>query len=358
MRVLHLVQHLKIGGLEKMAVTLMQKSCFAQNSVIVALQGNKVESLASWPQLQEMEEHLVFLDKNPKFELSVVDKLIKVIEEKKIEVIHSHHIGPMLYASLACLKRKEVRHISTIHDAWYLNNFKQRVITKLLNRICAIHWVADAQVVADDFTSRTAISTQNTILNGIDCTQFAAINMEHARYQLGLPKFIKLVGCAARLEPGKGHKALISSLKDLPGDYHLVLAGDGSLKQGLRTHVISLGLESRVHFLGNVQNMQVFYSAINVFCLFSEREGLPLSILEAMACGLPIVASDVGGIHEVLTPKQGILLSPTAHSGLPFALIKAIKLERGPSIRAHAIAIADVSQMSSQYDQLYRGLNA
>ena len=77
-----------------------------------------------------------------------------------------------------------------------------------------------------------------------------------------------------------------------------------------------------------------------------------------MACGLPIVASDVGGICEVLTPKQGILLHPTAYSGLPFALTKATKLERGPSIRAHAVAIADVSQMSSQYDQLYRGLIA
>ncbi|KAF7771184.1 hypothetical protein PCIT_a4237 [Pseudoalteromonas citrea] len=358
MRVLHLVQHLKIGGLEKMAVTLMQKSCFAENSVVVALQGSKVDALAGWPQLKDIEAHLVFLNKKPKFELAVVEKLVEIIDEHEIEVIHSHHIGPMLYASLACLKRKKVRHVSTIHDAWYLNNFKQRLITKLLNKICAIHWVADAQVVADDFTERTSITTNDTILNGIDCTQFAAINMEHARYQLGLPKFIKIVGCAARLEPGKGHKALITSMKALPDDYHLALAGDGSLKAELHAHIISLGLEERVHFLGNVQNMQVFYSAINVFCLFSEREGLPLSILEAMACGLPIVATDVGGIHEVLTPKQGILLSPTAQSGLAFALTKAIKLDRGQSIRAHAIAIADVTQMSSQYDQLYKGLNA
>lgn len=358
MRVLHLVQHLKIGGLEKMAITLMQKSCFSENSIVVALEGSKVDAMAGWPQLREMTEHLYFLDKNAKFELAVVDQLTQIIDENKIEVIHSHHIGPILYASLTCLKRKHVKHVSTIHDAWYLNNFKLCLITKLLNRICRIHWVADAQVVADDFTKRTAISTQDTILNGIDCTQFAAINMEHARYQLGLPKFIKLIGCAARLEPGKGHKPLITVLKELPDDYHLVLAGDGSLKQQLRTHAISLSLEGRVHFLGNVQDMQVFYSAINVFCLFSEREGLPLSILEAMACGLPIVASDVGGIREVLTPKQGILLHPTAYSGLPFALTKATKLERGPSIRAHAVAIADVSQMSSQYDQLYRGLIA
>jgi glycosyltransferase involved in cell wall biosynthesis len=358
MKVLHLIQHLKIGGLEKMAVTLMQKSCFAENSLIVALEGTKVDAFTAWPYLKGIEPQLVFLNKKPQFELGIVVKLTRIIDEQQIEVIHSHHIGPMLYASLACLMRKKVKHVSTIHDAWYLNNFKQRIFTKILNKLSAIHWVADAQVVADHFTERTSISTSSTILNGIDCKQFAAINIDHARYLLGLPKFVKIIGCAARLEPGKGHKTLINSFKELPDDYHLALAGTGSLKTELHAHIISQGLEERIHFLGNVQNMQVFYSAINVFCLFSEREGLPLTILEAMSCGVPVVATDVGGIHEVLTPEQGILLSPMAQSGLPFALIKAIKLNRGQSIRAHAIAIADVTHMSTRYDQLYKALNA
>jgi glycosyltransferase involved in cell wall biosynthesis len=358
MKVLHVVQHLKIGGLEKMAVSLAKQSRFCDETRIAALEGDKEVCISLWPELEILSDKFDFIEKQAKFDLQVVDKLVALIDKHEIQVIHSHHIGPMLYACLACLKRQHVKHVSTVHDAWYLNGTKPRLITKLLNKLSPVHWVADANVVASDFYMQTAIEPQQTILNGIDCKKFAPINIEYARYQLGLPKSAKIIGCAARLEAGKGHESLITALQNLPENYHLAFAGTGSLYEELQSITKRLDLQTRVHFLGSLQSMEIFYSAIDVFSLFSQREGLPLSILEAMACGVPVVASDVGGVKEVLTSKQGILLPLTQHCQLSNALTKAMSIERGDAIRAHVLSIAQIKDMSNKYDQLYCGITA
>lgn len=356
MNVLHLVQHFKIGGLEKMAVTLMQKSQFASTSIIVSLEGNEQEAVSEWPALALFEQKLISLDKAPRFDLSIIKKLTEIIKTHEIKVIHSHHIGPMLYTSLACLTNTQVKHVSTIHDAWYLKSFKQRLITKTLNKLTKIHWVADAQVVANEFYNETAITADKTILNGIDLQQFNHINEATARLKLDLPADKKLIGCSARLEPGKGHLDLIKLLPLLPKDIELVFAGNGSLRFSLLSAAVSLGVVERVHFLGNVQHMQLFYSAINVMCLYSQREGLPLSILESMACGKVIVATDVGGISEVVTEEQGILVKPNDSFGLKIALLKALDMKYGLCIREHILSIADANKMSEAYDHFYNGL--
>ena len=358
MNVLHLVQHFKIGGLEKMAVTLMQKSQFADSSVVVSLEGTLGEAVEGWPQLASFEGRLICLNKPAKFDMNTVNKLTEVIKKFNIDVIHSHHIGPMLYASMACIRNRHVKHVSTIHDAWYLKSFKQRLITKVLNKLTKISWVADAQVVANDFYNETAIQTDKTILNGIDFKQFVCGDEPNARKELHLPQDINLIGCSARLEPGKGHFALLRILNSLPIYTELVFAGSGSLHTELLDYATKLGIKDRVHFLGNVQNMPLFYSAINVMCLYSQREGLPLSILESMACGKSIVATDVGGIKEVLTSEQGVLVKPGDEVGLKKALIEAIYIKHGECIRQHVFSIASATKMSAEYDHFYNSITS
>ncbi|WP_237707114.1 glycosyltransferase family 4 protein [Pseudoalteromonas sp. BSi20652] len=93
-------------------------------------------------------------------------------------------------------------------------------------------------------------------------------------------------------------------------------------------------------------------------CLYSQREGLPLSILESMACGKTIVATDVGGISEVLTSEQGVLVKPGDETGLKTALIEAMYIKQGDCIREHIISIANAKKMSAQYDHFYNGLTS
>ena len=358
MNILHLVQHFKIGGLEKMAVTLMQKSRYANTSLIVSLEGNDQEAIEQWPALSLFKQKLICLNKAPKFDRNVIKQLSDIIDEYNIQVIHSHHIGPMLYAGLACIRNKQVKHVSTIHDAWYLQDFKQRLITKGLNILTKIHWVADAKVVANDFYNMTSISADKTILNGIDFEQFTGVDMQHARTKFHLPSDKILIGCAARLEPGKGHLELINLLPSLPQNINFVFAGSGSLISSLMKHALNLEVLERINFLGNVQEMHYFYSAINIMCLYSEREGLPLSILEAMACGKAIVATDVGGISEVVSSKQGVLVNFGDNEALKLALLDAINLEDKDSIRNYIIALADAKTMSDAYDNFYNAISA
>ncbi|RZD22807.1 glycosyltransferase [Pseudoalteromonas sp. MEBiC 03485] len=357
MNVMHLVQHLQVGGLEKMAITLLKNSQFSSSSIIVSLEGDRQSAFEQWPELEQFSHRVICLNKKSGVSISVIAKIKALIKEHDIDIIHSHHVGPVIYAGLACaLTGDSVRHISTIHDAWYLNNVKQCTFTKLLDLLTNIYWVADARIVADEFRAKTSIIPERTILNGIDFDTFVAINKTTARSQLNLPHTAKLVGCAARLIEGKGHKDLIHALHYLPQDYHIVFAGDGEQKVTLMNLVRNLGLNERVHFLGNVQDMRAFYSSIDVMCLYSQREGLPLSIIEAMACGIPVVASDVGGIHEVLTKNEGELVSPHEFNKLAPAILRASRLPHGLCIRHHAIAIADARTMSSKYDNLYSAL--
>ena len=357
MKVMHLVQHLEVGGLEKMAITLLKNSQYSQTTIIVSLEGDKESAIKQWPELSNYKSSVFCLNKAPGFKGSVIKKLKALIKEQQIDIIHSHHIGPLLYAGIVCsLTTKRIRHVSTIHDAWYLNNIKQRFFTRALNLLTHIHWVADANIVANEFQSKTSIIPQQTILNGIDCEQFKAIDKSCARQQLNLPENVKLIGCAARLIEGKGHKDLIHALIYLPENYHLVFAGDGDQRDLLHKAVESYDLKSRVHFLGNIHDMRVFYSSIDVMCLYSKREGLPLSIIEAMSCGVPIVASDVGGIHEVVTDKEGELIAANNYKLIAPAILRTLQLPNGNPIRHHAIAVADARTMSSQYDNLYTAL--
>jgi glycosyltransferase involved in cell wall biosynthesis len=167
---------------------------------------------------------------------------------------------------------------------------------------------------------------------------------------------MKLIGCAARVESGKGHKVMLEQLVHFSNDFQLVFAGNGSKLAEYQSFAKHLGIEKRVHWLGNVTQMNTFYSAIDIFCLFSEREGLPLSILEAMSCNKPVVASNVGGISEVVTSNSGVLLELNEAHLLPSAVQSAFSLKKDNVIREQAIKQGCSRIMAAQYDALYNSV--
>ena len=124
-----------------------------------------------------------------------------------------------------------------------------------------------------------------------------------------------VIGCVGRLEPQKGHRLLLEAqvlLRNTRGDCpHLVIAGSGSQYDALRDEVKTMNLESRVHLLGSRMDIPEVLSAFDLFALPSFWEGLPLALLEAMALDIPVVASTVGGVGEVLNyGEYGIALPP------------------------------------------------
>jgi glycosyltransferase involved in cell wall biosynthesis len=146
------------------------------------------------------------------------------------------------------------------------------------------------------------------MLNFVDCDYFAPRAGESAREASEMTKLL----CVARLSVrDKGQDVLLKALADLRDlNWRLTLAGDGPDRRLLEQQVAHLGLEERVEFLGDTPNAEVreLLSTHDVFALSSRNEGLPLSLLEAMACELPCVATDVGSVREILQDEKGGLL--------------------------------------------------
>lgn len=148
----------------------------------------------------------------------------------------------------------------------------------------------------------------HVLRNGVDLAFFQPGNRAAVRRKLGMqsPTFIS-VGV---LKEAKGHDVAIESLRFMD-DINLVVIGAGEYRPALENRVASLGLEARVRFTGRLDedSLLEYYQAADALCLASEREGMPNVVLESLACGTPVIATDVGGIGEVVnTPVVGELL--------------------------------------------------
>ncbi|WP_010448171.1 glycosyltransferase [Vibrio rotiferianus] len=352
--VLHVVQHLAPGGLEMLVLEMLRFAPASDYVMIVSLEGTSADAINKWANLKPYQNRLIFLDKKPGFSPSCLHDLLKFIAGFKPGVVHTHHIGPLLYGGLAARITATPGLIHTEHDAWHLNNRKAARLQSRLLKLLRPQVVADADLVAKQIISKLDYHDVNTIHNGIDCHRFVAGHPLQSRKDLGLPTNKKIIGTAGRLELVKGHSILIRALHSLPENVHLAIAGMGSCLPTLRAQVETLGLSDRVSFLGLVQDMPTFYQSLDLFCLPSLQEGFPLSTLEAQACNVPCVASDVGAVSETLCPQSSVLVPPNAAEPLAKALQQQLSSVNS-SPRHHIKRHFDIREMIKRYSNLTEG---
>ena len=177
--------------------------------------------------------------------------------------------------------------------------------------------------------------------NGVDLDRFHPQAQEAARRQIGISisseeKLILSVGNLVEL---KGHHLAIEALQKLPTNTRLAIIGKGNEQSRLEALARQLGVTDRVHFAGMVLPDQLmwWYSAADVLVLCSSREGWPNVVLEAMACGTPVVATQVGGVMEILTPEVGVLMAERSSTALVSALERLFAaLPDRRRVRGHA----------------------
>lgn len=156
----------------------------------------------------------------------------------------------------------------------------------------------------------------NVLRNGVDLSLFYPVDRQATRERLGISGFTVL--SVGNLVPGKGHSHAISALSLMP-DVNLLIAGSGPDEQKLKGLAVAAGVADRVKFLGALpqETLRDYYGSCDALVLASSREGWANVLLESMACGTPVVASDVGGTSEVVRSEvAGVLMPSLSPSGV------------------------------------------
>ncbi len=293
--------------------------------------------------------------------------LWRCLREVRPHIVHSHRYAlPYLLPALAVLPPVPVVH--TVHtDPTSEADWRTRVILRLLKRI-AITPIALAPSLATP-VSNIFRATARVIANGVDVSAFERSSEvgRLARAALDIEPHRFVIAVVARLSPEKNHATVIEVFQRFQQRFPealLLLVGDGPCAGDLRDTVdLTEGSTPHVRFLGRRQDIAELLAATDVVTLFSTREGAPLSLLEAMAAGRPIVASHVGGIADLLDQGRcGLLVDPLKPEDL---LAAWTRLAMDPHLRKsladhgheRAKSSFDQSVMTSSYLELYHELS-
>ena len=243
-------------------------------------------------------------------------------------------------------------------------NFLRRFVTRLL--YCRADWIIavsdDVAAKVKDFTGINPAKI-HTIINRIDVDSFRKTSARSGLSEtLGISEGGNVIVTVARLMPPKGHIHLIDAMagltKKFPG-LKLLLAGDGDLKEQLANRCASLGIMEKVRFLGNRSDVAEILRLANIFVLPSLWEGTSLALLEAMAAGKPIVATDIPGNRAVLAAEDsGLLVPPGDAAALEDAILHLLECpeiagEYGRKALAAVKDRFDIRQSISQLEKLW-----
>jgi glycosyltransferase involved in cell wall biosynthesis len=204
-----------------------------------------------------------------------------------------------------------------------------------------------------------------TIYNGIDGDAFSnEFDRGEIARELNISPASKIIGIVARLQGIKNHKCLIRAMQKVSKrfpDAILLIIGDGSLRGELMELVSSEDLQDNIHFLGTRNDIPRLLSMLDIFVLCSLSEGLPLTILEAMAAGKPIVATGVGGIPEVIQDgADGIIIPSDDPDGLADAISELLRddgkrHDMGVKARKKFEERFTIQKMVEEYEKIYEG---
>jgi glycosyltransferase involved in cell wall biosynthesis len=265
-----------------------------------------------------------------RFQPSIVFQLARIMKEKGIDIVHCQRHKPTVYGALAAyMTNKNLKVISHVRGLNRTRSFKRKLLNGIVfRRISRI--IAVSNAVRDDIVRTNLISNPDkvvTIYNGIDVKAFmdSDLTREEAQTQLGLSDRDAFVyGTVGRLAETKGQEVLLKAFARVYEKYPkswLIITGKGRLDSELRGLSAELNIDERVVFLGYRTDIPEVLKALDVFVLPSIAEGLPGALLEAMATSIPVIASRVGGVPEILNdPSLGIMLSPSSTNELASAM--------------------------------------
>lgn len=349
--------------------------------LIRALDHNKYEHIIIFQGGEKIEKELnklgikIYPIKSLKknFSLKVFQQIYRVVKKENVDIIHSHLIKPYVISCFVNIFLKK-KHVFNYHGVFidnYYYNYLEKIILKLIhffsNKLNAVNLA-----VAPSFSSKELLlkETKNfkeirTYYNTYYPNKDISLSNKISSKLLDLRKKYFLVGVIARIEIQKRiDRALeiLKILRDEDVDVFFTFMGDGPLEKEMKLKVKELGLENYCEFSGFVENASDYLNNFDLLLLTSDWEGMPIVIWEAMAKGIPIVATDTGGIKEIIEANECGITYEKENIFKAAGIIK--KLIKRPDLRKNIgekgkIAIKEkynLENFTNTFDNIYKKL--
>jgi glycosyltransferase involved in cell wall biosynthesis len=365
-RIMQVALSLSPGGTERLVIEIALRL-----SGRFPMQVCCLDEPGAWAgQLRDAGIAVASLGRRPGFHASIARAIARIVREQEIDVLHCHHYSPFVYGALSSLIARRVRVIYTEHGRLSdrPESAKRQLVNPLLGRLpfatCAVSQDLKRHMVASGFRGAAV----RVIYNGIAVSPTpTGADRAHARECLGVGADAFVVGTVARLDPVKDLATLVAAFTTFtPPDSKACLAiiGDGPLRAELE-HSAGTALQSgRIRFLGHRDDARALLPGFDAFVNSSVTEGVSLTILEAMAAELPVIATRVGGTPEVvLDGTTGLLVEPRAPHALAGALAELARdgnrrRDMGLAGRARVEAEFTIGRMVDAYAALYAAAEA
>lgn len=360
----HVVNSLAIGGLENGVVNLINSSDARFRHAIVCMSGDGPLRDRLRPGIE-----VVVLGKRPGQDPWAFLRLVRLLRRMQPLIVHSRNWPAFDAVPAARVARVPLvvhgEHGREAADPEGRNGRRNRIRRALAPLVSHFVCVSDNlhRWLVDDV--RVAPSKVTTIHNGVNVGRFGHGGQLESRVKLALPAKVPIIGSVGRLDPVKDQAGLVRAFETVCSTHPealLVIAGDGPCRSDLQQLVESLGQSARVRLLGSRDDIPTVMAALDIFALPSLAEGMSNTVLEAMASGLPVIATRVGGSPELVEDGvTGVLVPRQDQAALAAAVAAYVRdpdlgRRHGCAARERARAHFSLERMVQSYTDLYASL--
>jgi len=362
--VVHIIDRLPPDGAERLMVDILKnRSKNFKFTVLCLVEGGALES-----ELEQINVPVVIFNKSSKYDLTILIKLISWMLNNKPSVVHTHLFTADTWGRLAATMARVPCIITTVHSTNSWKGAIHRLVDKALSFVTD-RIVACSDEVANVLKKEFKISKDRIAIlsNGIDFRRFDTLNLTTINeIDLLAPDIVKIV-VIGRLHPAKGHLDLIraiAKLKTVTTKFHVFLVGEGELKDEIITKCTENNISNFITLMGQRTDIPEILAKTDIFVMPSHWEGLPMALLEAMAMSMPVIASRVGGIPDVIKDGfNGLLIDKSDDAELANKIAQLLADERmriklGVEAKKTVIENYSAKNVSKGYESLYQKILA
>ena len=363
LRVMFLSTSMPIGGAETLLVNLVRR--LDRNRIVPLVACMKQKDVLG----EELASEVSVFDNliNHKYDIAVVGRLKRLFLSQQIDALITIGAGDkMFWGRLAARQARTPVILSALHSTGWPDGVGKlnRMLTGITDGFIAVaKQHAEYQVHQERFPEQKVF----LIPNGIDTKRFVFDSTSRNRWRakLGISTEAPVVGIVAALRPEKNHDLFLESanrVSSVNGNVQYVIVGDGPERERLQQLARDKGIEDKVHFSGSTQDVPGVLSMLDLFALTSHNEASPVSILEALSCQRPVVATNVGSISEsVVDAQTGYLVDAgdadqMAKRWLDVLGDSELRRRLGQRGRQHVVEKSSIDRMTEGYSTLIEDL--